>query len=151
AATTTVSTAAAMQTAALASLYSQAAVAIINNKGDVGKALKDLGTSDTVKQIVTSALTAGALNQMGADIAQLNSKVRTELFSSTGNQTIANLGGRLATNLSNAGISAGINTAVNGGSLKDNLGNAALGALVNSFQGEAASKIKTTFSDDYVA
>lgn len=51
----------------------------------------------------------------------------------------------------NAGISAGINTAVNGGSLKDNLGNAALGALVNSFQGEAASKIKTTFSDDYVA
>ncbi|HGH6785811.1 TPA: DUF637 domain-containing protein [Neisseria meningitidis] len=50
----------------------------------------------------------------------------------------------------NAGISAGINTAVNGGSLKDNLGNAALGALVNSFQGEAASKIKTTFSDDYV-
>ncbi|HGO7377054.1 TPA: DUF637 domain-containing protein, partial [Neisseria meningitidis] len=27
-----------MQTAALASLYSQAAVAIINNKGDVGKA-----------------------------------------------------------------------------------------------------------------
>ncbi|HEZ4229749.1 TPA: DUF637 domain-containing protein, partial [Neisseria meningitidis] len=134
-----------------ASLYSQAAVAIINNKGDVGKALKDLGTSDTVKQIVTSALTAGALNQMGADIAQLNSKVRTELFSSTGNQTIANLGGRLATNLSNAGISAGINTAVNGGSLKDNLGNAALGALVNSFQGEAASKIKTTFSDDYVA
>ncbi|WP_239993039.1 DUF637 domain-containing protein, partial [Neisseria meningitidis] len=43
----------------------------------------------------------------------------------------------------NAGISAGINTAVNGGSLKDNLGNAALGALVNSFQGEAASKIKT--------
>ncbi|CKK99587.1 hemagglutinin [Neisseria meningitidis] len=140
-----------MQTAALASLYSQAAVAIINNKGDVGKALKDLGTSDTVKQIVTSALTAGGLNQMGADIAQLNSKVRTELFSSTGNQTIANLGGRLATNLSNAGISAGINTAVNGGSLKDNLGNAALGALVNSFQGEAASKIKTTFSDDYVA
>ncbi|MBG8672368.1 pretoxin, partial [Neisseria meningitidis] len=151
AAATTVSTATAMQTAALASLYSQAAVSIINNKGDVGKALKDLGTSDTVKQIVTSALTAGALNQMGADIAQLNSKVRTELFSSTGNQTIANLGGRLATNLSNAGISAGINTAVNGGSLKDNLGNAALGALVNSFQGEAASKIKTTFSDDYVA
>ncbi|HGO7377051.1 TPA: DUF637 domain-containing protein, partial [Neisseria meningitidis] len=27
-----------MQTAALASLYSQAAVSIINNKGDVGKA-----------------------------------------------------------------------------------------------------------------
>ncbi|HHS2142682.1 TPA: DUF637 domain-containing protein, partial [Neisseria meningitidis] len=65
AAATTVSTATAMQTAALVSLYSQAAVSIINNKGDVGKALKDLGTSDTVKQIVTSALTAGALNQMG--------------------------------------------------------------------------------------
>ena len=142
AATTTVSTAAAMQTAALASLYSQAAVSIINNKGDVGKALKDLGTSDTVKQIVTSALTAGALNQMGADIAQLNSKVRTELFSSTGNQTIANLGGRLATNLSNAGISAGINTAVNGGSLKDNLEANLLAALVNTAHGEAASKIK---------
>lgn len=142
AATTTVSTAAAMQTAALASLYSQAAVSIINNKGDVGKALKDLGTSDTVKQIVTSALTAGALNQMGADIAQLNSKVRTELFSSTGNQTIANLGGRLAANLSNAGISAGINTAVNGGSLKDNLEANLLAALVNTAHGEAASKIK---------
>jgi len=136
AATTTVSTAAAMQTAALASLYSQAAVSIINNKGDVGKALKDLGTSDTVKQIVTSALTAGALNQMGADIAQLNSKVRTELFSSTGNQTIANLGGRLATNLSNAGISAGINTAVNGGSPKDKLEADLLAALVDTAHGQ---------------
>ncbi len=38
----------------------------------------------------------------------------------------------MATNLSNAGISAGINFAVNGIS-ENNLGNAALGVLVNSF------------------
>ncbi|WP_407027345.1 DUF637 domain-containing protein [Neisseria meningitidis] len=60
-------------------------------------------------------MTAGALTKRGEDIAQLNSKERPDLSSSTGNQPIATLGGSLPPTLRNAGISAGINTAVNGG------------------------------------
>ncbi len=59
---------------------------------------------------------------MGADIAQLNSKVRTRLFSSTGNQTVASLGGRLCTQPWALQVSRLVSmSAVNGGSLSDNL------------------------------
>lgn len=45
--------------AAFASLASQAAVGVVNNKGDIGKTLKDLASSDTVRSMATAALTAG--------------------------------------------------------------------------------------------
>ncbi|HEZ7604462.1 TPA: S-layer family protein, partial [Neisseria meningitidis] len=51
--------AAAATDAAFASLASQASVSFINNKGDVGKTLKELGRSSTVKNLVVAAATAG--------------------------------------------------------------------------------------------
>ncbi|HFC7958100.1 TPA: DUF637 domain-containing protein, partial [Neisseria meningitidis] len=47
--------AAAATDAAFASLASQASVSFINNKGDVGKTLKELGRSSTVKNLVVAA------------------------------------------------------------------------------------------------
>lgn len=49
----------AMAGAAFQSLVSQAGVTLINNKGDMGKTLKDLGKSSTVKQIAQATITAG--------------------------------------------------------------------------------------------
>jgi filamentous hemagglutinin len=48
----------------LASLASQAAISFVNNKGDLGKTLKDLGRKDSVKATLAAMLTAGALSQI---------------------------------------------------------------------------------------
>lgn len=120
--------AAAATDAAFASLASQASVSLINNKGDVGKTLKELGRSSTVKNLVVAAATAGVADKIG--VSALNNV--------SDKQWINNL----TVNLANAGSAALINTAVNGGSLKDNLEANILAALVNTAHGEAASKIK---------
>ncbi|HEZ4589760.1 TPA: DUF637 domain-containing protein [Neisseria meningitidis] len=128
--------AAAATDAAFASLASQASVSFINNKGDVGKTLKELGRSSTVKNLVVAAATAGVADKIGA----------SALNNVSDKQWINNL----TVNLANAGSAALINTAVNGGSLKDNLGDAALGAIVSTVHGEVASKIKFNLSEDYI-
>ncbi|HEZ3128952.1 TPA: DUF637 domain-containing protein [Neisseria meningitidis] len=120
--------AAAATDAAFASLASQASVSFINNKGDVGKTLKELGRSSTVKNLVVAAATASVADKIGA----------SALNNVSDKQWINNL----TVNLANAGSAALINTAVNGGSLKDNLEANILAALVNTAHGEAASKIK---------
>lgn len=47
--------------AGLSTLASQAAVTILNNKGDVGKTLEDMGKSENVKNIIAAMLTAGVM------------------------------------------------------------------------------------------
>ncbi|HEZ0537870.1 TPA: DUF637 domain-containing protein, partial [Neisseria meningitidis] len=97
-------------------------------KGDVGKTLKELGRSRTVKKLVVAAAIAGVSNKIGA----------SSLATWSETPWVNNLN----VNLANAGSAALINTAVNGGSLKDNLEANILAALVNTAHGEAASKIK---------
>ncbi|WP_373747261.1 DUF637 domain-containing protein [Neisseria dentiae] len=114
--------------AAFASLASQASVSLINNKGDIGKTLKELGRSQTVKNTAVAAATAGVADKIGVSkLADISDK-----------QWVNNL----TVNLAEAGSAALIHTAVNGGSLKDNLEANILAALVKSAHGEAASKIK---------
>uniref|UniRef100_UPI0013E07D21 DUF637 domain-containing protein n=1 Tax=Neisseria meningitidis TaxID=487 RepID=UPI0013E07D21 len=120
--------AAAATDAAFASLASQASVSFINNKGNIGNTLKELGRSSTVKNLVVAAATAGVADKIGA----------SALNNVSDKQWINNL----TVNLANAGSAALINTAVNGGSLKDNLGANILAALGNTAHGEAARKIK---------
>lgn len=45
--------------AAFSSLASTAALSVINNKGDLGEVLDELGSSDSIKGIATAAITAG--------------------------------------------------------------------------------------------
>ncbi|MFC0821258.1 DUF637 domain-containing protein [Moraxella marmotae] len=56
---TTGATTSAVVNAAFSSLVSQASVTLINNKGNVTKTLKDMGKSDTAKNIAQAAITAG--------------------------------------------------------------------------------------------
>ncbi|ELK74182.1 pre-toxin domain with VENN motif family protein [Neisseria meningitidis 63041] len=119
---------AAVADAAFTALVSQASISLINNKGNIGNTLKELGRSSTVKNLVVAAATAGVADKIGA----------SALNNVSDKQWINNL----TVNLANAGSAALINTAVNGGSLKDNLEANILAALVNTAHGEAASKIK---------
>ncbi|RYF57957.1 MAG: hypothetical protein EOO27_14015, partial [Comamonadaceae bacterium] len=98
-------------TAGVTALAAQSAVALVNNRGDLGKALDDLGSSASVKGLVTSILTGGVLGG-------LNLNPTGQATAGTSMQTFAE---RLGTNLRAGLARAVIGTAVNGGSFADNL------------------------------
>lgn len=125
----------AMANAAFVSLSSQAAISFINNKGDIGKTLKDLGSSDIVKATVAAALTAGVLNQLSSIPGM------SEL------QQSASWGDKLTFNLINAGGRALTTAAIEGGSLEDALRGALLGGLIDTLHGGVAGKIKVLESN----
>ncbi|WP_177017150.1 DUF637 domain-containing protein [Pseudomonas sp. D2002] len=125
-----------MATAALTSLASTGAVSTINNKGNLGLALKDTFSSSSLKNAAIAGLATGALNYAdsnwfkGASPAEgAGAKVTTagpvqnpgyssDWLSWQKAQDAVLRGG------THAVIESGISTAINGGSLKDNLGSA---------------------------
>ncbi len=131
-------TAALAANAAVASLLSQAAITFINNHGDIGKTLHDLGRSDTIKAALAAALTAGVLDKVGA-LDSLKDLKASTAFSD-----------KLSFNLINAGSRALTNTAINGGNLEDALKGALIGAAVDTAHGAVASEIKG-LEGDYLA
>jgi len=124
-----------MANAAFSSLASQASITLINNRGDIGKTLKDLGRSDTVKATLAAALTAGALDKIGT-LPGMDTLTKSTAFTD-----------KLTVNLINAGGRALTNTAINGGSLEDALKGAMIGGLVDTAHGAVASEIKGLESD----
>lgn len=113
--------------AAVSTIASQASISLINNGGDIGKTLKDLGSKESVKGLVASVVTAGLLKQVGTT---LGLKPESTLFPD-----------RLMNNFTNAVGSTLVQTAINGGDLQDNLEKALLAGLAGALQGEFASQI----------
>jgi len=132
---TTGTTTSLMANAAFSSLASQASITLINNRGDIGKTLKDLGRSDTVKATLAAALTAGALDKIGT-LPGMDTLSKSTAFTD-----------KLTANLVNAGGRALTNTAINGGSLEDALKGAMIGGLVDTAHGAVASEIKGLEAD----
>jgi hypothetical protein len=138
AAVTSYTTAGLMANAAFTSLAAQASITLVNNKGDIGKTLKDMSSSSTVKAALAAALTAGVLEKIGA------SSTMTEL-GKTGQ-----FADKLTYNLINATGRALTTTAINGGDLQGALKAALVGGLVDTAHGQAASAIKG-LEADYLA
>jgi len=124
--------------AAFSSLAAQASITLVNNKGNIGKTLKDLAKSDIVKATIAAALTAGVLDKLNA------TQTLQDLSKKTG------FSDKLTYNLINAGGRALTNTAINGGNLEDALKQALVGGLVDTAQGHVASLIKVQ-GFDYLA
>ena len=103
---------------------------MINNRGNMGAALKDLGQRSTVKQLATSVVTASVASQIISSVG-LSNVTESNLLTD-----------RLQVSLVNAGTSAVVNTAINGGKLDKALENAIVAALAETLQGEAAQYIK---------
>lgn len=114
--------------AAVATLASQASVSLINNGGDVAATLKELGSKDSVKGLVTSVVTAGLLNQVGT---VLNLKPDSALLSD-----------RIINNFTNSVGSTLVHTAIDGGDLSNNIEQALLSGLAGVVQGQMATEIK---------
>ncbi|MFV5365351.1 DUF637 domain-containing protein [Acinetobacter oleivorans] len=140
---TGVSTLGAMANAAITSLATQASIGLINNGGDIGKTLKDLGSKDSIKSLATSVVTAGVLSQLS----------NTELMSDLSKMTkqgefMKEIVGRTTQGIVNAGASSLVSTAINGGSLSENLGNAILANTAMALQASLSGQIKTLESSE---
>ena len=55
--------------AGVSSLVSQAAVALVNNGGDIGKTLQQLGSEQSIKNLLQTMATAGALEMLGGNVS----------------------------------------------------------------------------------
>ncbi|MDM0030484.1 toxin C-terminal domain-containing protein [Variovorax sp. J31P216] len=111
--------------AGISALASQATVALINNKGDLGKTFDDLGSSASVKNLVTAIVTGGVLGGLNLNPTGLP----------TTGAGAGDIMKQLGTNLTAGAAKAVISTAINGGSLEDALRE----GIVNAFLDTAAA------------
>ncbi|WP_171251982.1 DUF637 domain-containing protein [Acinetobacter baumannii] len=127
---TTTTTTTAMANAFVTSLASQASVSLVNNGGDIGKTLKELGSKNSIRNLAASVVTAGLLSQVST---ALNLQPDSTLLSD-----------RLINNFTTSIGSTLVQTAIQGGNLEDNLQVALLAGLAGALQGELASQIGTS-------
>ncbi|HGH3644315.1 TPA: DUF637 domain-containing protein [Acinetobacter baumannii] len=123
----TTGVAASMAQAAITSLSTQASISLINNGGNVAATLKELGSDQSIRNLVASIATAGALKSISV---QFNLPETSTAFND-----------RLYVAFVNSTSSSIINSAINGGSLSDNLEASLLAGLSNSLQAEFAQNI----------
>lgn len=119
--------------AGLVSMISTASVSLVENDGNIGKVLKELGSSASVKSILSGMLTAGAIQGVG-----------TLLPEGVANASIA--AGSSPTQLlgryvSQAVAGAVVNNAIYGGSLSDSLEAAIKTGFINTGAALAAGQI----------
>lgn len=131
-------------TAGMSSLASQAAVALVENQGNLSKTLQALGSNENVKATATAMAIGGALN--GFDSAMgwskdaagkplnPNSVKLPQLSNGDWSKVAQRVAGQSV-------ISSSLNTAINGGSFKDNLTNALLANIGSQVQAEGANLI----------
>ncbi|VDO08772.1 unnamed protein product, partial [Brugia timori] len=117
--------------AGITALASQASVALINNQGDIGAALRDLGSSANVKNLLTAIATGGVLGSMN-----LNPTGAPTL--SGGAQPFVD---QLRQNLTAGAARAVIGTAINGGSFEKNLKDSLKNAILDTVAAQAANAI----------
>ncbi|WP_145530993.1 DUF637 domain-containing protein [Yersinia kristensenii] len=127
-------------TAGMSSLAAQAAVALVEHKGDLSKTFKTLGSKESVKSLVTSMAVGGALSGFdslmgfntaadGASAAKL-----PRLSNGDWSKVAQRVAGQSL-------ISSSLNTGINGGSFKDNLTTALLTNIGGQLHAEGAHLI----------
>lgn len=124
--------------AGMSSLMSQAAVALVEHKGNLSKTLKTMGSSSSVKSLATSMAIGGALAgfdkmmalDVPADKAHLPVLIKDEGWTKIAQRVAGQ-----------SVISSSLNTAINGGSYKDNLTTALLANVAGQINAEGAGLI----------
>ncbi|MFN3809115.1 MAG: filamentous hemagglutinin N-terminal domain-containing protein [Roseateles asaccharophilus] len=112
--------------AGFAGLAASASVSLVNNGGDIGKTLKELGSKDSIKNLLTSMLTAGALNGLSNTLT-LNGQTLASITPQNSGFA-ANLGKAVISNVA----SAAINSTLTGASLEDSIRTALVGAMAST-------------------
>ena len=117
--------------AAITTLATQATIALINSQGDIGAALKELGSKENVKQLVTAMATAGLVQGLSS---AFNLPSGTALAK-------ASFVDKLQTNIINGVASSLVTTAINGGNIEDALKNAVKNAVISTVAAQGANAI----------
>jgi len=130
-------------------LIMQAGMQVIGNGGDIGAALKALASIDTVRLLATTMLTAGLTHGL-MDAANLGGD--SALLSQAGDmsQTLDILTEELQRAAIRAGVSAGVDTAINGGDIGQNLAFQMQAAGVAVLGKQGARAIGTAFKDQQI-
>jgi hypothetical protein len=134
AATATTFAAGAAINAGFSALAAQASVSLVNNSGDIGRTLKDLGSTDSLQTLVASMATAGALSSLGSHM-HIGGKPLGSITVNDG--FTANLGKAVVNNLT----SATLNSALTGASLEDSIQTALVSAATSAGAGQVANSI----------
>jgi filamentous hemagglutinin len=116
-------------TAGLVTLASQASVSLINNKGDLGKTLNDLGQSQNVKALATAMVTAGLLQGLNATAGIQNVNAQSTF------------GQQLQKNLLDDTAATVVNHAINGGDLQSQLEQSLKTAFIDTGSAQSANWI----------
>jgi filamentous hemagglutinin len=135
-------------------LQSQAAVALVNNGGDIGKTLEQLGSEQSIKNLLTTMVTAGALNALG-NSTLFNGQSGTAAAGSNGistAQTAATFGDKLLKNITNNLAGSAIDAAINGKAFDEKmLTNALASALVTTGMAQGANAIGAAKLDTFAS
>jgi len=125
-------------TAGMSSLAAQAAVALVENQGNMSKTLAALGSSSSVKSLATSMVIGGALagfdKVMNVDVPSEQAKLPALVKNEGWGKIVQRVAGQSV-------ISSSLNTTINGGSFRDNLVNAMLANIGNQINAEGAGLI----------
>ncbi len=121
--------------AGFATLAAQASVAMVNNGGDIGKTLEQLGSSESIKNLLVTMATAGALDALNANMTIGNVKLKDITPQSAG------LGANLAKNVINNLANATITSTLTGANLEDSLNTALVSAMVSAGAAKTAGTI----------
>lgn len=137
--------------AGFAALASQAGVALVNNGGDIGKTLAQLGSEQGIKNILTAMATAGALEALSPGrvptvTGQSGPGAQAVSTAQAANDFLGNLQRNITNNLASSVIDAAINgKPINGSTLTNALGS----ALVTAGMVKVANEIgSATISQD---
>lgn len=123
--------------AGMMALTSQAAVALVDNRGNLSKTLQVMGSSESVKSLATSMVVGGAL-------AGFDSIMKFNVDPSKTNMPMLSNGewGKVAQRIAgHSVISSSLGTAINGGSFKDQLTTALLSNIGNQINAEGVNLI----------
>lgn len=118
--------------AGITALATQATVSFINNDGDIGKVLNELGSSQGVKSIATAMVTAGVIQGL--------SNVLPENIANATNGS-AKFTDQLQRQLIDGTASAVVRSAINGTSLEVELNRSLTNALWNTVAAQGANAI----------
>jgi hypothetical protein len=118
----------------------QATISLVNNNGDLGAVFKELGSSESIKNIATAMVTAGALQGLSSGILPDNLVTATNGAAPFTDQLQRELIDGVASSL--------VRSAINGTSLEDELQSGLATATLNTVAAQGVFEIGTAGPND---
>lgn len=122
----------------MTALTSQAAVALVENKGNLSKTLQALGSSSSVKSLATSMVVGGTLAGFDQAVFGINATASSTKLPLLSKGDWGKIVQRVA---GQSILSSSLNTTINGGSFKDQLTSGLLSNVAGQINAEGAKLV----------